>query len=429
MTGEKLFKRFLTVWAGELLSSIGTGLTAFTLTAHAFIKTGLASGPSMILLASFLPSFLLRPLGGILADRMDRRLLMITGSLGSALGVLMIFFMISPENSSLGMIFPGLIVSSVFSALQNPSYKASVTDLLPPDLYGKAGAMIQLAGAAPLLLSPFIAGILMSLIGIRFILIIDILTFIVSALAVLSVRRGMEVIHSDERMEKSGILEDLSEGISALMENRGILILTFLVSLILFYVGLLQALLAPMVLSFADTAVLGTVQSVCAVGVLAGSIILSSIGIKGSYVKVISASLAVMGLSFSFIGMRENFPMIIIPGFIFFFTLPFVNTGIEVLIRGNIRNRLQGRVWSMISFITYSGSIIAFASAGFLSDVIFNPLLIQGGMLSDNLGLLFGTGEGRGIAFLFCLSGLSIFLVSFFLSKTESIRKLEQPSC
>ena len=237
----------------------------------------------------------------------------------------------------------------------------------------------------------------------------------------------MEVIHSDERMEKSGILEDLSEGISALMEKKGILILTFLVSLILFYVGLLQTLLAPMVLSFADTAVLGTVQSVCAVGVLAGSIILSSIGIKGSYVKVISVSLAVMGLSFSFIGMRENFPMIIIPGFIFFFTLPFVNTGIEVLIRGNIRNRLQGRVWSMISFITYSGSIIAFASAGFLSDVIFNPLLIQGGMLSDNLGLLFGTGEGRGIAFLFCLSGLSVFLVSFFLSKTESIRKLEQP--
>ena len=96
MTGKKIFKRFLTVWAGELLSSIGTGLTAFTLTAHAFIKTGLASGPSMILLASFLPSFLLRPLGGILADRMDRRLLMITGSLGSALGVRMIFFMISP---------------------------------------------------------------------------------------------------------------------------------------------------------------------------------------------------------------------------------------------------------------------------------------------------------------------------------------------
>ena len=115
---------------------------------------------------------------------------MITGSLGSALGVLMIFFMISPENSSLGMIFPGLIVSSVFSALQNPSYKASVTDLLPPDLYGKAGAMIQLAGAAPLLLSPFIAGILMSLIGIRFILIIDILTFIVSALSCLLCKEG-----------------------------------------------------------------------------------------------------------------------------------------------------------------------------------------------------------------------------------------------
>jgi len=94
-----------------------------------------------------------------------------------------------------------------------------------------------------------------------------------------------------------------------------------------------------------------------------------------SDVKVLSISLFLAGLFFANIGLSTSIIFITMAGFMFFAVLPFVNTSIEVLIRRNIDNRKQGRVWSIISTITYLGSIVAFIVAGFLADKVFNPLL------------------------------------------------------
>ena len=420
------FSRFLVIWSGEFLSGIGTGLTAFTLAAYAFRQTGLATSAAMIVLFTFLPAFLLRPVGGVLADRMDRRLLMIFGNLGSALGIVLILVLMTVNNHGLWVIYPGVVLSSVFVAFHNPAYKASVSDFLPRELYEKASGLLQLSGSAPLLLAPFIAGFLMSVIDIRFILLIDILTFVFSAVVILFIRRTMkDNVKEKSKSKESHFIKEMAEGFKMIVENRGILILTSVVSLILFYVGLLQALLGPMVLSFTDTATLGAVQSICAVGMLISSLLIGGFGGRRRFVPVLSIALGLMGLFFSFIGMRGSIRMIIIPGFLFFFALPFVNSSIEVLIRQNISNEKQGRAWSLISFITYFGAIIAYAIAGFLADKIFNPLFMPGGVLAVSLGHIFGVGPGRGIAFIFFISGITVIFLSTIIYRSKSIRQLD----
>lgn len=426
MIENKSFSRFLVIWSGELLSSIGTGLTAFSLAAYAFRQTGLASSAALIILITFLPAFLLRPVGGVLADRMDRRLLMIFGNLGSALGIFLILIMMTLNDHVLWVIYPGAALSSVFVAFQNPAYKASVSDLLPRELYEKASGLVQLSGSAQLLLSPFIAGVLMSVIDIRIILFIDILTFVFSAVVILFIRRGMKEKEEEKsKIKEINFIKEITEGFRTVAEQQGILILTFVVSLILFFVGLLQALLGPMVLSFTNTAALGTSQSVCAIGMLISSLIIGTFGRKRDHVRVLSVSLGLMGLFFSFIGMRGNILMIIIPGFLFFFTLPFANSSIEVLIRQNISNEKQGRAWSLISFITYFGAITAYSIAGFLADKIFNPLFMPGGALVITLGHIFGEGPGRGIAFIFFNSGIIVIFLSIIIYRSKSIRQLD----
>jgi len=77
-------KPFLLMWLGQMVSNIGSGLTAFVLGIYVFKLTQSATYFSLLMLAAWLPSLLLRPIGGTLSDRMDRRLLMILGDLGSA---------------------------------------------------------------------------------------------------------------------------------------------------------------------------------------------------------------------------------------------------------------------------------------------------------------------------------------------------------
>ena len=84
------FHRFLLLWAGELVSSIGGGLTSFGLGVYIFKQTGSAANIALITLLAFLPTLLLSVPAGVLADCYDRRLLMMLGDGCSAVGILYI---------------------------------------------------------------------------------------------------------------------------------------------------------------------------------------------------------------------------------------------------------------------------------------------------------------------------------------------------
>lgn len=86
----KGFRKFLLLWAGELVSSIGGGLTSFGLTVYAFRETGSAASTAFIALLAFLPNLLIGIPAGVLADRFDRRLMMMLGDGLSALGIIYI---------------------------------------------------------------------------------------------------------------------------------------------------------------------------------------------------------------------------------------------------------------------------------------------------------------------------------------------------
>ena len=73
------YKKFLLLWTGELISSIGGGLTSFGLGIYVFNETGSAAGMALVTLLGFLPTLLLSVPAGVLADRFDRRLLMMIG--------------------------------------------------------------------------------------------------------------------------------------------------------------------------------------------------------------------------------------------------------------------------------------------------------------------------------------------------------------
>ena len=170
-------KKFLVLWAGELLSTIGSGLTAFGLGVYVYQQTHMASSTALIALLGLLPMILLGPVAGVLADRYDRRLLMILGDSLSAIGLFYILFCLMSGHAKLWQICTGVTISSVFASLLEPAYRATITDMLPKEQYSKASGLMQMAGSARFLISPFLAGFIMKFSGITMILWIDIATF------------------------------------------------------------------------------------------------------------------------------------------------------------------------------------------------------------------------------------------------------------
>lgn len=420
---EDGFKKFLIIWLGELISNIGSGMTAFGLGVYVWQLTHSAVDVSMVEMAALLPAILLGPAAGVLADRFDRRLLMILGDIVSGFGLIVLLVLMSTGDIQVWQICLCVGFGSAFVALLNPAYKATITDLLTEDEYAKASGMVSIASSSKFLISPIIGGLILAVFGIEVILTIDIMTFVVTVVAIFSVRKSL-VVKSQVNKEMN-FFKDLKEGWLIILESKGVMLLIVLVSVLVFYMGFIQVLSKPMILSFASEKTTGILQTVVACGMLVSSIMVGSGILKSKYVNVMVASFIVSGITMVGFGATTSIPVIIISGFLFFASLPYANTSIDVLIRKSIDNEKQGRAWGLISLISQLGYVIAYVLAGVLADYVFNPALVEGGVLADTVGKIIGTGETRGIGFLVILAGLGLIITALIVSKSKSIREME----
>ena len=401
-------KKFLLLWMGELISSIGGGLTSFGLGVYVFQKTGSAAGMALVTLLGFLPTLLFTVPAGVLADRYDRRVLMMIGDGFSGLGILYIFLCMIHGGANLVQICIGVFVSAIFSSLLDPSYRATITDLLSKEEFSKASGLVSLAGSARYLFSPVIAGLLLAYHDISLLLLIDVSTFFVTITTTFIVRQGIKAI---QPTEKQSFLESIKEGWSAIHIEKGVFVLVLCSSLITLFLGTLQILVEPMILSFADSKVLGIIETLCASGMLVSGILLGGIGIKKEYGKVLQISFFMAGIFMIGMSIFENLVSISIFGFFFFATLPFCNNCMDYLCRTNIPDALQGRAWGFIGFLSQIGYVIAYAVSG---------------LAADGLGNLSGMGVGRGAAMMIGISGVLLSLVAVTLLRFPAIKELEK---
>lgn len=415
-------KKFLMLWCGELISSIGSGMTAFALSVYVYQTTGSATYVSLITLLAYLPTVLLSPLAGVLADRYDRRLLMIIGDLFSGLGLAYVLWNIQTGSDSMLPIFIGVTFNAVFVALLEPSFRATITELLTEEEYARASGMVQIAGNAKFLISPALAGILLAVSDIRLILLIDIGTFFITVTTVAIVRKS---VGKAVKTEKQSIGREMRLGFAEINKNKGIRTLVILMSFVCFFVGILQTLTSPMVLAVSDAETVGIMESLCAVGMLLGSVFIGILGIKKNYSTVLCVAGIFSGIFIALTGVNKSIFVTGAGVFLFFLALPFMNTSADVLIRKNVPNEIQGRVWGIISLLSQTGTVLAYALSGVLADFVFEPLLDDNGVLADSVGALIGTGTGRGIGFMLVLSGICIIPAAFAIGRSRSIRSLQ----
>ena len=417
------FKKFALLCGGSFITAVGSGITSFGLGVYVFQQTGLASASALITLLAFLPGLLLTPFAGVLADTYDRRLLMILGDGLSMLGIIYILICMASGRAELWQIGVGVTISSIFSSLIEPSFRATVSDLLTEEEYSKASGLVQLSGSARFLISPLIAGLLLQVADIKLLLIIDICTIFVTVAVTFIVRRGIAT--KKKAPATQSFLRDMREGLSTLTQNKGVFALVLGSSAISFFLCCIESLHVPMILGFTTSSVLGVATTVCASGMLVSSLVLGIVGVKKGFTKVLSGSLFLAGVFMAGFGLRENIVLICVFGFLFFAMLPFANMSLDYLVRTNIPNDVQGRVWGLIGIISQLGSVLAYSILGPIADFVFTPALMPKGALAPSIGAIIGTGSGRGIGLLIIVAGIFLCITAVALFNIRSVRTLE----
>lgn len=421
------YKKFLLLWGASLISTSGSGMSSFALGIFMYQKTGMSTMTGLIILAGFLPGLLLSPFAGALADRHDRRLLMMLGDGLSIIGLLGILFSLQFMDGKLlivGILF-GAAISSAFSSLVEPSFRATISDLLEKDEYTKASGMVQLIPASRYLLSPVLSGLVLSIASIHSVLLLDILTILITLPITYIVRKEMQGTH---KKTKENLKEDLKLGFRIIYDNKGLWLLVMLGVLVSFCLGTVQTLMIPMLLSFGGESFVGFATTISALGMLVGGLILSKVSIKKGFANVLQYALLGMGIAMIAFGWWQNKVLVCIFGFCLFLSLPFANTVMDYLVRITVPTIHQGKAWGLIGLISQVGYVVAYASVGGFVDFIISPFLQESGSFSQVILALIGKGEGRSAALMIILAGIFLVIVALILPRKNEIRELEEKS-
>lgn len=416
------FGAFTVVWLGQFASLVGSSLTSFALGVWAYQVLGSATAYSLVVLATMAPNALLSLFVGPIVDRWDRRWVMALSDIGAGLCTLAVLFLLGWGRLAFWPILLATALNSAFSAFQWPAYAASITMMLPKEQYGRANGMVQLARAASLIISPAAAGFLMKAAGIQLVILIDFITLAFALLTLLFVyiprpAPSVEATHS--------FWQDFLYGLRYLAERPGLMGLLVLFALLNFLLGFVLALFGPMVLAFSDEQVLGTLTSIGAFGMLVGGGLMGVWGGPRRRIHGVLGPLLLAGLAIGAAGARPSAPLITVAAFGFFFSFAVVSASSDSIWQSKVAPDVQGRVFGARSTIATIGMAPAYLLAGPLADHVFEPLLKVGGPLAGSVGRVIGVGPGRGIGFMFLLSGVIAILATVASYGYPRIRLIE----
>ncbi|NLN69461.1 MAG: MFS transporter [Chloroflexi bacterium] len=420
-------KTFFIIWLGQLGSMIGSGLIGFALAVWIFEQTGQATPFALTGLFAILPRVILSPVAGALSDRWNRKkIMLISDSLSGVITFATAIFLLS-GRMEVWTVYLISFLGSIFAAFQQPAYSASIVMLVPKDQLSRANSMVQMGSAIESILTPLLAGILVTSVGMKAIILIDVVTYLFAILTLVIVKIPQPERKDFDPDDKHAIIKDVIFGWEYLAERKGLLGLLFYFAVVNFTANLSSAMIGPLVLSFGTATQFGTAQTVAGVGMLAGSLLMSIWGgPKKNLIGAVIGFIALASVGFCVAGWQPSLIFVSAGLFILMFFIPFSTGPSSAIFAKKVAPEVQGRVFATRNMISLSMMPLAYILSGVLADQAFNPWLVEGGALADTfIGRWIGVGSGRGIGLMMICSGFVLMAASAAAYLNPRVRQIE----
>lgn len=395
--------RYWTIFIGQAMSLLGSSLTQFVLMWWITDTTGSISYLALAGTAALLPQALLSPLGGVLADRYNRRLIMIISDAISALCMVVLIVLFLTDSIALWHAFVMMAIRGAMQAFQSPASAASTAMLVPESFITRAAGFNQMLQGVTMVASAPLGAFAISIMPLGWALSIDVITAIL-AIVPLFIFTIPQIRQSESSNSMAKIKTEFMEGISLVWKNPGLRRLYGLLGCIVLIVMPSYTFVPLLVKEYfkGGATEVGIMEALAGVGMLLGGGIVAALVPKRKIVWILIGS-ALTCLSLSFVALTPPtwFWAAAMWWLVNGITFIFLNAPLTALLQTTIPNELQGRVLSLLNTIMALAAPIGLALA--------TPL-----------------GELIGIRWLFVVVGIAGGIVSLLGFTSPSLRKMDE---
>ncbi|MBR5546015.1 MAG: MFS transporter [Clostridia bacterium] len=414
---------FLLLWSSQTISSLGTEMTAYALNVWVYSQHGTASSLSLLTLCTFLPTILFRFIAGTLADRWNKKRIMLAADAFAASGTLLILVLHSMGWLRIWHLYVINTLLSLMNAFQVPASYVATSLLVPEKHYARAGGLQGLAGSVLSILAPALGSMVLALGGLTLVLWLDLSTFAI-AFGTLLLAIHLPEKPRQGKQERKPFWQECTAGLVFLKERKPLwrLILFFTAINFLAKIGG-DGQMAAFVLARSNGSqqALGLVQAAVSMGIMAGSLLMTWLKPAKDRFAAVYLTCGMIFLGDIVQGLSVSIPVWVAAAFGTYLIAAVMNVHLTVLMRESVPIEMQGRVFSARDTLQNGFIPLGLLTGGWLADHIFEPFMSRPSIIQAWLIHWF-SGNGAGIALLFFLTGLagaalSLIAFGFFHAK------------
>lgn len=395
--GFLINRNFRLLAIGQVISNMGDFVYSTTLLIWVYVLTHSAAAVSGVLIAQYLPVFLLGPIAGVFVDRWDRRQTMVISDVTRAIIVLLP--LVVPIFLRLPAIYTSVFLISAFSRFFMPARAGIMQVIVADEQQPQAASISQATFALSFIIGPAIASPLYFTVGPIVACIINAVSFLISAVSVRAIRASKEALHpyliADTHRSTSGVkavIRELFAGLQFVMKTRVLLIVMILVLIGMFGGGALNALDIIFVNQrlHASTSLYGPLLAIGGLGTLLGAIGAGFVAKRIKPSHILAGSVFLLGLFLIVYAFQTQYALALIVMFITGIPQGGIDVGFTPLLLGATPRSLIGRVQSVIETAMFGISLVSIALAGYFGQFIPVYIIYAVGGVFVALAGLFG---------------------------------------
>lgn len=387
----------------QAVSLLGSQMSTLAVGLWLFATTGAATPLAFIALSRVLARLLLAGPAGLLADRADRRLVLLAAEGLQALASLLLLLDLQAGAFQIWHLYGLAALQSAGATVQEPALFATIARLVSPQDYTRVNALQHLAGPLAAMLAPALGGLALTAIGVSGVITVDLLTFVVTVGVLMVVRLP---VSQGQAAERRSLRDDARAGFHYLASRPDLLTLFALLGLAnMVFLGA-YLLYPPYILQRTESAALtGALLALIPFGSVVGGALVALGGPRIS-TRVVLPALALSGASLVAVGLGQT-PLILGVALSGLAICPaFVHVPLTSLIQQSVPEGLQGRVFAAQTVFAQLLTPVAYVVVGPLVDTVIEPFV---GTTDWHLvTFLVGSRAGSGIGLLLVLGGLAV---------------------
>lgn len=419
-------RTYLVLWTSQMFSGLGSAMTAYALVIWSYTQEGSALKTALLMVSSYAPYVVLSIFAGALSDRWDKKRTMLICDMLAAVCTVVTLMLLKQGQLRIWHLYVINMVNGTMNTVQRPAADVAVSRLLPKKYYQKVGGLNYFSRSVNSILTPVIATAILGLAGMEAVIAFDLASFAVAFLVLalfIRIPKGEEV-----STRKEGVLQAAGEGVRYLQKEQGIFGLILFLATINLVAAVYEAALPAMILSRegGSEKVLGLVNATVGVTTLLGSILSFFVREPKSRVRVIcNCLLFSMGFENFLLAFGRTPFVWCLGAFLGWIAIPLMSTNLDAILRLNIPDTMQGRVFAVRNSLQFFTIPIGYLLGGLLVDRVFEPIMTRQDS-SSLLSQVFGTGKGSGAALLYFVLAFCGIGVCLYFRRNKAIWKLEE---